>query len=62
MGASAIASPCFDKAGDVQSAISIAGPTERIEQALDHLCRLSLDAGEQISRLLGYAGPYPPKV
>ena len=60
MGASAVASPCFDKNGKVQSAISIAGPTERIEQALDRLFRLSLQAGEQISRLLGYTGPYPP--
>ncbi|MDE8653911.1 IclR family transcriptional regulator [Novosphingobium album (ex Liu et al. 2023)] len=62
MGASAVASPCCDKNGDVKSAISIAGPTERIEQALDHLFRLSLEAGEKISRLLGYTGPYPPRV
>jgi IclR family transcriptional regulator, acetate operon repressor len=61
IGASAVASPCFDRTGNVQSAISIAGPTERIEQELDRLFHLSLDAGKQISRHLGYTGPYPPK-
>ncbi len=61
IGASAVASPCFDSDGKVQSAISIAGPTERIERELDRLSRLSLEVGEQISRLLGYQGPYPPE-
>lgn len=61
MGASAIASPCFNHTGAVQGAISIAGPTERIEHALDRLRLLSLEAGENISRRLGYIGSYPPR-
>lgn len=60
IGAGAVASPCFDKMGGVRCAISVAGPTERLEQMLDRLYHLSLEAGERISRILGFAGAYPP--
>lgn len=60
VGASAVASPCFDGAGEVHCAVSIAGPTERMDTNIDRLRQLSREAGERASRLLGYAGAYPP--
>lgn len=60
-GASGIASPVFDKVGNAFCAVSVAGPTERIEARRDALERLVLDAGERISRVLGYTGPFPPE-
>ena len=59
-GASAVASPVFDQAGCVFSAVSIAGPTERMDARRGELESLVVDAGQRISRTLGYTGPYPP--
>lgn len=61
IGASAIASPCFDSNDKVRCAISVAGPTERLELIRERLCQLSLEAGERVSRLLGFTGTYPPR-
>lgn len=59
-GASGVASPVFDQAGNVFSAVSIAGPTERIDARRGEFERVVIDAGQRISRVLGYTGPYPP--
>lgn len=59
-GASGIASPCFDRDGATFCAVSVAGPTERIEMNRPRLEPLVLEAGLRISRILGYADSYPP--
>jgi DNA-binding IclR family transcriptional regulator len=59
-GASGVASPVFDQHGEAFSAVSIAGPTERMDARRSEFERLVLDAGQRISRVLGYTGPYPP--
>ena len=58
-GATGIAVPCFDAAGLVCCALSIAGPTDRFERSLSNIEAIALAGGEQISRALGYIGPYP---
>jgi DNA-binding IclR family transcriptional regulator len=60
-GASGVASPVFDQHGEAFSAISIAGPTERMDARRGEFERLVVDAGQRISRVLGYTGPYPPE-
>lgn len=59
-GASAIASPLFDADARAFAAISVAGPTERIERNRATISALVLEAGERVSRRLGFAGAYPP--
>lgn len=59
-GASGVASPVFDQHGQAFSAVSIAGPTERMDARRGEFERLVVDAGQRISRVLGYTGPYPP--
>ncbi|HMP57210.1 MAG TPA: IclR family transcriptional regulator [Novosphingobium sp.] len=59
-GASAIASPLFDAEGQAFAAISVAGPTERIERSRERIAALVREAGERLSRLTGFAGAYPP--
>lgn len=59
-GASALASPAFDREGEVFCAIAVAGPTERIETRRARIEPLVREAGERISRILGYGGVYPP--
>lgn len=59
-GASGVASPVFDQDGQAFSALSIAGPTERIDARHGELEGQVLDAAQRISRILGYAGPFPP--
>jgi len=58
-GAAAIASPVFDGDGLAFAAISVAGPSERIENRRDGMAALVREAGEAVSRRLGYGGPYP---
>ena len=59
-GASAIASPVFDAAGRAIAALSVAGPTDRIESQSAQISTLVREAGEHVSRRLGLTGPYPP--
>lgn len=59
--ASGMASPIFDGDGKAFGSISVAGPTERMEANRARLAPLVLSAGETISRLLGFAGDYPPR-
>ena len=58
-GAAGVASPGFDRNGRVNCAISIAGPTARMLAQQAQFERLALEAGERMSRLMGYAGRYP---
>ena len=57
--ASSIASPCFDETGRVFCSVSVAGPTGRIIARRAEFERLTLAAGQEISQILGYLGPYP---
>lgn len=61
-GASSIASPIFDAEGVVRSAISIAGLSDRIDAHRTALEEVVIEAGERISRLMGYLDEYPPPV
>lgn len=60
-GASGVASPVFDQENNAFCAVSIAGPTERMDARRGALEQLVLEAGQRISRILGYTGPYPPE-
>lgn len=59
-GATGIASPCFDEADQVSCTLTIAGPTSRMLELRDRIEQLALEAAEELSRILGYRGPYPP--
>jgi IclR family acetate operon transcriptional repressor len=59
-GASAVASPVMDQHGQAFSAVSIAGPTERMDARRGELEAQVVDAAQRVSRILGYTGPYPP--
>lgn len=59
-GASGVASPVFDQDGRAFASVSIAGPTERMDARRGLFEQLVLDAGQRISRILGYAGAFPP--
>jgi DNA-binding IclR family transcriptional regulator len=60
-GACALASPIFDNEGQAFAAISVAGPTERMDLNRDKFIALTRSAAERISRGLGYMGLYPPR-
>lgn len=59
-GASGVASPSFDRDGTLFCAVSVAGPTERIEAQRERFEALVREAGEWLSAVLGYEGSYPP--
>lgn len=59
-GASGLASPAFDAQGRVHCAVSVAGPTDRMDAERARFGKLVLQAGERISQVLGYGGAYPP--
>ncbi|MHB1653989.1 MAG: IclR family transcriptional regulator [Desulfitobacteriaceae bacterium] len=54
-GLSCIAAPIFDYGGRVIAAISVAGPTERIEQRKEEISSLMRDHAEQISAEMGFS-------
>lgn len=60
-GAAAIASPAFDRDGQVCCAVSVAGPTERLAADQERIEQLVRKAGDRISRILGLTGDYPPR-
>lgn len=60
IGASAIASPIFGANGEVFASIVVAGPADRLEQISEKIVELVREAGEAITRMMGYEGPYPP--
>jgi IclR family KDG regulon transcriptional repressor len=59
-GATGVATPVFDAAGSTVAAVSLAGLSTRISRNLSALSGYSRRAGEEMSRVLGYSGPYPP--
>lgn len=58
-GATGIASPIFDRDGNVFASVSAAGPAERMDTHRRKIEKLVRDAGERISRVLGYRAAYP---
>lgn len=56
-GASAIASPVFDAQGRAFAALSVAGPTERVERGQQAIMALVRAAAQDVSRRLG--GSFP---
>lgn len=62
MGAAGIASPVFSADGKVFAVVSAAGPAERMLAERSSIERAVFRAGQQVSRLVGYIGDYPPKV
>lgn len=60
-GASALAGAIFNWKGEAFAAISVAGPTERMDADIVRLRALVSGAAEKISRKLGYHGPLPPR-
>lgn len=59
-GATGISAPFFDGGGNVAGAVSLAGLTPRISRNETALIKYAKNAGEKMSRILGYIGPYPP--
>lgn len=58
-GASGIASPVFNEHGKLLAAVSVAGPTDRIEGARDRIAGLVLRAAERASRIMGFREDFP---
>ncbi|WP_160355170.1 IclR family transcriptional regulator [Bordetella sp. 02P26C-1] len=58
-GVFSVASPIFDRSGVVVAGLSISAPSSRALRQRKELAALALQAGEEISRVLGYAGAYP---
>lgn len=58
-GVFSIAAPVMDAAGKVIAGLSISAPSSRALRQKGKLQRLALRGGEEISRILGYSGPYP---
>ena len=59
-GVYSIAAPLVDEAGGVPAGLSISAPSTRGAQQQEKFTRLLKTAGEEISRLLGHTGGYPP--
>lgn len=59
-GVYAIAVPVLDASGQVHAGLSISAPSTRGPQQEPKFAALLKKAGEEISRLLGYEGSYPP--
>lgn len=59
-GATGIASACFDDQGRAVCSVTVAGPTTRMIPVRKQVEKLTLQAAEQISQILGYRGAYPP--
>ena len=60
MAATGIAAPYFDRRGAVVGAVLIAAPTSRVAERATEIRKTVSQGAEAISRLLGYAGAYPP--
>ncbi len=60
VGASGAASPFFGSDGRVLGSVSVAGPAERMQANRARLEAQVRQAGQSISRILGYSGDYPP--
>lgn len=54
-----ISFPIFDATGGIAAGIAVGAPIARLRAKQDQVIRLTRTAGEEISRILGYEGPYP---
>jgi DNA-binding IclR family transcriptional regulator len=61
-GASAVASPVLDAAGQPTGSISVAGPSDRMAANRPQIEMMVREAGERVSRTSGYEGAYPPQL
>ncbi|MES2480554.1 MAG: IclR family transcriptional regulator C-terminal domain-containing protein, partial [Pseudomonadota bacterium] len=59
-GVYSIAMPVFDAAGQVPAGLSISAPSTRGERHEERFAALLTRAGEDVSRVLGFNGTYPP--
>ncbi len=59
-GVYSIAMPVFDAAGEVPAGLSISAPSTRGERHEERFAALLTRAGEDVSRVLGFNGTYPP--
>jgi DNA-binding IclR family transcriptional regulator len=59
-GVVSVAAPIFDAAGRVVAALSVGGPSARIGLHLRAIESAVRDGAEEISRVLGYGGDWPP--
>ena len=59
-GVYSIAAPLVNAAGQVHAGVSISAPSTRGAQQEEKFAGLLKQAGDEISRVLGYAGAYPP--
>lgn len=59
-GVYSIAVPVFDSAGNARAGISISAPGTRGPQRQAQFGALLKQAGEEVSRVMGYTGAYPP--
>ncbi len=59
-GVMALASPIFDSAGACIAAITVGGPSTRLERRLPELEACVIEAARQSSRMMGYSGDWPP--
>ena len=59
-GVYSIAAPLLDAHGAVHAAVSISAPSSRGAQQEARFLPLLMQAGEEISRLTGHTGAYPP--
>lgn len=60
-GATGIAAPYFDRHGAVAGSLLVAAPTARIAGREKEVIKAAQHGAEAISRLLEYAGTYPPQ-
>lgn len=56
-GVAGIASPIFDRAGNVLAGLVIGAPVTRVQSRIPLLERMVKEAAEEISRLMGYQAP-----
>lgn len=59
-GVVAVAAPIFGADGQVSAALSVGGPTARLADRLPIIQQAVRDGAEEISRILGYGGEWPP--
>ena len=61
VGVVGIAAAWFDADGSAAGAVSIAAPSARVLDRQHDIAGVVLRAAEEVSRVMGYAGHYPPK-
>ncbi len=59
-GVMGIAAPIFDRDGAIVAAVAATAPTARLQAKQAMIEPATRNAGEEMSRVLGYGGVYPP--